>query len=270
MALQGLVCGFEVGDFHRAGRTNRSLRAAGVAVEDAPTLSGEELARRLMEISGPLVLARAGAWLAGPDALEEFPSSGTGLPLVGFGAVRNDPGWERFLTHSGGDLQPRSWWPRELPEPAVLYVENAARRALADGLASGRSLREAAQHLVRNRRFRAVHLPALDAYFGSALRVLQVVTTIQIGGAERVTLDLAEELNRQGVHVAVAAFGRPTRLAFPEPPSFVSLAHVPTVPLPGQTPWPASLAVSVRTSFTTISFAPRRCRPSKPAVFLSL
>ncbi len=230
MPLRGLVCGFTPGDFHRAGRTERSLRAAHAEVGDEPTLSTAALAEKLRAADGPRLLARAGVWLPRDVTLAPFPLSATGRPLIGLGALRHDPAWARHLARCGGDLQRRAWWPKALPELGCVYLEKAAAAPMAGLLENGLSLRKAIERLVGDRHFRAVHLPALDAYFDLALRVLQLVTTIQIGGAERVTLDLAEELERQGVRVAVAAFGRPTRLAFPEPQHFVDLSDVANTP----------------------------------------
>lgn len=230
MPLRGLVCGFAPGDFHRAGRTERSVAAAGVALAREPTLTAEALVLTLRAASGPLLLARAGSWLADIAPLAPFPRSATGRPLVGLGALRHEEKWTRHLARCGGDLQRRSWLSRALPEPGVVYLESEARAPLAALLERGHSFREAMQRLVRDRRVRAVHLPALDAHHDAVLRVLQVVTTIQIGGAERVTLDLAEELARQHVRVCVASLGRPTRLAFPEPRHFADLADVPNTP----------------------------------------
>ncbi len=230
MPLRGLVFGLAPGDFHRAGRTERSLAAADVAIEDEPALNVGVLVATLRAAAGSLLLARAGAWLVEGAPLAPFPPSATGRPLIGLGALWHDETWARHLARCGGDLQRRSWWPRTLPEPGFIYLENAARRALAARLANGQPLRDALQRLTRDRCFRAVHLPALDAHYDNGLRVLQVITTIQIGGAERVTLDLEKELVRLGVGVCVAAFGRPTRLAFPEPEHFADLSDVPNTP----------------------------------------
>ena len=231
MPLRGLVFGLAPGDFHRAGRTERSLVAAGVSVEIQPALSAKALIRGLRENdSEPLLLARAGAWLVGETPLAPIPPSATSRVLIAVGALLHDETWTRYLQRSGGDLQRRSWIPRTFPGPGLMYLESGARLPLAGLLESGHPIRDAVQRLIRERRFRAVHLHALDAHHDPALRVLQVVTTIQIGGAERVTLDLAEELTRQNVRVCVAALGRPTRLAFPAPPDFVDLSGVQNTP----------------------------------------
>ena len=230
MPIRGLVFGLAPGDFHRAGRTERSLAAAGIAVGREPALTVEALVCRLREASGPLLLARAGAWLAGSAPLASIPRSATGRPLIALGALLHDEKWTRHLARCGGDLQRRAWLPRALPEPGCVYLENEALTAFATLLENGHPPAGALQRLIRERRFRAVHLAALDAHHDPALRVLQLVTTIQIGGAERVTLDLAAELPRLGVRVGVAAFGRPTRLAFPEPAHFADLSDVPNTP----------------------------------------
>jgi glycosyltransferase involved in cell wall biosynthesis len=230
MSLRGLVFGLAPGDFHRAGRTERSLTAAGLALENEPALNVGALIRVLCGTDGPILLARAGTWLAGHARLPPIPPSATGRPLVAIGALRHDETWVRHLARCGGDLQRRSWLPSALPEPGLVYLESAARFSLAALLGSGRTIRDAIARLSHDRRFRAVHLPALDAHHDAALRVIQIVTTIQVGGAERVTLDLAEELTRQHVRVCVAAFGRPTRLAFPEPAVFADLSNVPNTP----------------------------------------
>lgn len=140
MPMRGLVFGFAPGDFHRAGRTERSLVAAGLAIENEPARSAEALVQRLRAVAGPLLLAPAGAWLTAATPLAPFQSSATGRPLIGLGAIHHEPAWKRHLARCGGDL--------------------------------------------------------------------------------------AEELDRQHVRVCVAAFGRPTRLAFPEPKNFADLSDV--------------------------------------------
>jgi glycosyltransferase involved in cell wall biosynthesis len=70
----------------------------------------------------------------------------------------------------------------------------------------------------------------IEVQFDTALRVVQLVTTIQIGGAERVTLDLAQECNRMGIRTVVAVLGEPTRRAYPKPYCFADLSDTPFDP----------------------------------------
>ena len=120
-----------------------------------------------------MLIARAGGWVAAQTSLAPFPSSATGRPLIGLGAIRQVEAWNRHLAWCGGDLQRRSWMPRTLPEPGCVYLENPALARFATLMEKGHPPRDALQHLIRDRRFRAVHLPALDVYHDSAMRVLR-------------------------------------------------------------------------------------------------
>jgi glycosyltransferase involved in cell wall biosynthesis len=177
-----------------------------------------------------VLVARAGAWLRRHLSLHLPRTPG----LVALGSSGHAD-WTALLTACGGDLAQlqRRWrWRsrsrRPLPFTPVFFLEEA--EPLAEQLLAGRSLDEALASLVFAENTRAVRLPALGASHSPSLRVLQVVTTIQTGGAERITLDLAAELNHQGISTAVAALGQPTRQAYPAPPHFVSLAEVPNSP----------------------------------------
>src|SRR5947207_3023850 len=64
---------------------------------------------------------------------------------------------------------------------------------------------------------RCVRLAHLDCFDDPALRVAQVVTSLQCGGAERITLELTRELPRCGVRALLFTLGSPTRAAFPTP-----------------------------------------------------
>ena len=186
------------------GRTERSLSAAGVALKGPAIRSLDELTQVLADCVAPVVLMRAGAFLAQPGVLAALSPSATGKPLAGFGAVLFEKGecsrwrtvareWRKLLDSTGGDLDRRGFFRRRLPEPASIYLEPAAAHELSRLLREGRDLAAATAQLTRDRRIRTVHLPALDARASESLRVLQLVTSIQIGGAERVALDLADE-----------------------------------------------------------------------------
>ncbi len=237
--MEAIVFRREAGHGILEERSIRSLRAAGI--ERIASVDFTGLGERLRGVSQAILLIRAGAWFVCDTPLPAIPSSATGRPLIGLGASRVAAGlarsefgeareWASLLKKCGGDLARRGWWQRSLPCPSCVFLEARAARACGESMAGGVPFARALQALVRSRRFRAIHLPALDSYFDPGLRVVQLVTTIQIGGAERVTLDLAEELPRQGVSVCVAAFGKPTRLAFPEPANFADLSEIPHEP----------------------------------------
>ena len=240
-----------------AGRTERSLRAAGVTVSPCRARSLSELATILSTIDEPLCLLRSGVWLAGPPgcfAVAEqsapsgaeclhaspthlsIPASATGRPLVALGveqpwpgrAVGSGRGANSRLHRCGGDLD-RGWWPwwSRFPEPASLYLEPQAAEELARRLRRGGSLAEATKAIVRDARFRAVRIAALDVHDDPRLRIVQLVTSIQIGGAERIALDLTEELRFLRHTAFLAAFGGGSRRSFPRPPYFCDLSHIP-------------------------------------------
>lgn len=192
--MRGLICTQDPGDALVAARTRRMLVAAGVsAIECVPT---DGLVSALNGATEPIWLVRAGAWQSRRTKLRVILPSATGKSLLG-------------MARSGDSC----------------YLEPPTARALAELLADGKSLSKALQNLARQRVFRVIPLHDIEVSLDPMPRVLQLVTTIQIGGAERVVLDLAAEMNRQGVATAVAALAMPTRRAFPAPPRFFNLTQ---------------------------------------------
>ena len=215
------------GDTAQIGRTSRAFQRAGCAVTIVD--SRDDLVARLYAADGPVLLAAAGSWLVHSEPLPEIPRSATGRPLIALGAVRNSPGadqWRAVLEKYGGDFDRWRFLPPRLPPPDCAWLEAEPARQLGQLLAAGDDWSAAWRRLLALRAFRKVHFSPLDVQSSSRLRVLQVVTSIQVGGAERVTLDLASELATQRVDVAVVALGQPTRAAFPEPQNFFDLSRV--------------------------------------------
>ncbi|MBM3966072.1 MAG: glycosyltransferase, partial [Planctomycetes bacterium] len=66
-----------------------------------------------------------------------------------------------------------------------------------------------------------VRIDGLDVRVDSRLRIAQVITNLQRGGAERIALDLHHYWLRQQVNAALVAIDAPRREAFPNPPCFV-------------------------------------------------
>ena len=231
--MRGWIHALDRVDAARVGRTRRAFARAGVATEVVAARA--ELIERLCGAHESTFLIAAGTWLVDSDAFSTIPSSATGRPLIALGAVRHSSDesadqWRRALSRRGGDLDIRRLFAPRVPAPHCAWLEAAAAHYLGASLKSGRDLDTAWQRLLGARAFRKVHLSALDVCHSAGLRVLQVVTSIQLGGAERVTLDLARELSRQGVATAVVALGRATRTAFPEPRDFHDLSGIPCEP----------------------------------------
>ena len=73
---------------------------------------------------------------------------------------------------------------------------------------------------------RVVRYAPLDVHFDPALRIVQLVTSLQQGGAERVALDLHRTLGQYGVHSLLVGLGSPTRAAFPAPAEAVDVSRI--------------------------------------------
>ncbi len=189
------------GEYALVGRTLRALAAAGVAAEDA----GPDLAGSIGEVGGPIWLVRAGAWPTHPGPILCPPPSATGRPLVAYGSVHTDHCPDR-------------------DDPASLYLEVDPALDLARRLKGKCDFDEAARHLVAADRWRVVRFAPLDVCDDPGLRVVQVVTSLQRGGAERLTLDLSAELGWRGVSCRLVTLGRPSRQAFAVPEGAINLA----------------------------------------------
>lgn len=208
MGMRAVIYAPDAASRRRAGRTARSLAAAGLEPEILSALSG---------LRGAMVLAEAGTWLRNAGTLN-LPRAMGLLALASDGSAA----WQQLLRFCGGDLaalRGSPHWPG-LPFTPLCYVEDAA---LLTGLAED-GLQSSLHRAACDPGLRTVRLPQLDAAHDAALRVLQVVTTIQTGGAERVVLDLAEEMNAAGCPAAVAVLGRPGRASLPEPRWFFDLS----------------------------------------------
>src|SRR5262245_20934652 len=203
MPLRALVVRRE-GERELVGRTLRALATAGVVAEDA----GADIGRAIVGIDGPVWLVRAGAWPAHPGLIPVPPPSATGRPLVAFGAVNGEP-----VAASPCD-------------PASLYLESEPALDLARRLGEEGDFDGAARALLTGDRWRVVRLGSLDVRHDRRLRVLQVITSLQRGGAERLTLDLTAELGRMGLSGRVVTLGRPEREAFDPPAGAVDLAEL--------------------------------------------
>jgi glycosyltransferase involved in cell wall biosynthesis len=236
MSARAVVFGCRAGDLYRAGRTLRALGQAGLEARDGCGVSAAALAALLTAGGASVWLVRAGAWPVQPGRLCLPPPSATGLPLCALGWTRlpaeADPArdgqarlWAALQAETGGDFAGADRGGR-LPPVASAFLEAPAVAAVARRLERGEEIASALRAELGSGGYRVVHAQALDVYDDSALRVVQVVTSLQRGGAERVTLDLAEELGRAGTPCRVVTLGDPTRAAFPAPPGTVSLARL--------------------------------------------
>jgi glycosyltransferase involved in cell wall biosynthesis len=195
-----------------AARTRRAVARTGLATCDV--LGSKALAAALRGAESPVWLVRAGAWpFASP--LEPPPPSATARALLALGAVLGDS--EAAASWRGaGDLERGP-----LPAALSVWLEPPLAAALADLLDDG--LGPGLIRLREARRPRVVRASALDVEDDEHLRVAQIVTSLQQGGAERVALDLCLALPAQGVSTLLAVLSEPSRQAFAIPPAAVLL-----------------------------------------------
>ena len=190
-----------------AERTRRALVRVGVAATDARGPGG--LADVLRSQRGSWWLVRAGAWPVAA-CFEPPPASATARPLLALGAVLGDSeaaaSWRAAPDLERGPL----------PTALSLWLEEPLAGVLAERLTDG--LGPALARLREARRPRVVRAAPLDVEHDPRLRVAEIVTSLQQGGAERIALDLATALPAQGVAACLAVLGVPTREAFALPP----------------------------------------------------
>lgn len=164
---------------------------------------------------GAFLLARAGSWLLEPVSGELPPGDG----FIGVGFDRS-PASLALLRSTGGEFGHRRGWFsrfRELP-PACYFPPEVAVQLEEDDLEGS------AWRLLRRGRCRVVHLPQLTVHRDPRLRVAQIVTTLQIGGAEKIALNLASELNDLGVPTLLVSLGRGNRTELPPVFPFLDLS----------------------------------------------
>ena len=223
--MRAIVYGSRPGDVDRAGRTARALRLLGASVTDLAHEMWPAIHRNIHESREPVWLVRAGAW---PASFTEPPPSSTGKPLVALGAVHPAegiesaeasaaPAWIEAMRSAGGDFRPET-----LPFLVSTWLDARMVEALEDEDDLRASIRFTASACSA----RIVHFPGLDVMDDDSLRIAEVVTSAQQGGAERIALDLARGLRGHGLRSILVTLGRPTRAAFEAPPGTVDLAGV--------------------------------------------
>jgi glycosyltransferase involved in cell wall biosynthesis len=193
-----------------AGRSTRSLKRAGLS-----RVIRVDAGTAMPAVDGPVLLLRAGAWLNHIHPLTPPPRSATGKPLVALGSVLSGKvveSWRATFARCGGDLSRDA----EIPPVTAAWFETFERDRF--------DLRTYSD-------CRVVHWSPLDVYESDdpdRLRVVQVVTSLQQGGAERVTWDLHDLLPGVGVDSLLVTLGRPLRRALPDPPNRVDLSKLST------------------------------------------
>ncbi|WP_304944979.1 glycosyltransferase family 4 protein [Verrucomicrobium sp. BvORR034] len=203
---------------HLAARSVRSLRAAGF---DKITILAVGSASQGLAGSGSVLLLRAGAWLRHPAHFQAPPFHPASHPVMAVGHVAGTgpaEAWSRFFETHGGDFSQAE----TLPPCACEWFDEAA---VATGLAEARLTGSPLPVATALKPPRIFHWSPLDAGFAPGLRCLQIVTSLQHGGAERIAWDLAQELPRTGIATRLIALGKPLRRTLPALPGTLDLSQ---------------------------------------------
>lgn len=208
------------GGSHLAPRTLRALALLGLDPGDRSRTPADALAAELRDAADAVWLLRAGAFGFHPPAPDLSPS-GTGRPLCALGACVGDERWRAALGATGGDLGALSDEDFAALPLVSAWLDAAAARQLGAALPSSPSMAAAIASLRGTRR---VRVAALDARFDPGVRVVQAITSLQQGGAERVALDLHVALTRRGVGARLCTVDRPARTTFALPDGVVDLS----------------------------------------------
>lgn len=186
-----------------AARTMRSLTAAGF---DKITMGNEASG------DDSCLIVRAGLVLQEPTGFRLPPVPANG-PIVAVGIPARwdaQSEWSRFQAQHGG-----AYSIHELPAPLCEWHSAACN-------AQARLLGIAFAELPL-----VVHWARLDhAPDDPRLHVMEVVTSLQHGGAERIACDLAEHLPYHGVRSRLVSLGKPHRAQLPAPRDLLDLSHL--------------------------------------------
>src|SRR5262245_4620954 len=169
MLLRALVFSDRPGDRYRAGRTIRSLRAAGVACDNVCDWPPAAITEVLPD--GPVWLLRAGAWLNNPRPVPPRASA-TGLPVAAVGRVPACPAcpraeaealaWERACIENGGDFSVGTLRVANLPALASIYLDAHLTACIAERLNDRGSLAAAILAELEQPKRRVLHHAPID------------------------------------------------------------------------------------------------------------
>ncbi|MFO0940722.1 MAG: glycosyltransferase [Pirellulales bacterium] len=198
-----------------------------------------------MQVEAGLFLVQAGCWLRSDQPLRYPPSSATGRPVIALGAVASteqldsgDDGqkanrvvalgqaWNDLLQATGSDFQIAEVRHQLASLNRCCWMDGRVAAEFLD-LAKSSDFEAAATTVLQNSAYRIIHWQPLDVAYDQRLRVVQVITSIQRGGAERIAIDLHRcWLRHSSLAPLLIAVNPPSRSPFPTPESTIELSHV--------------------------------------------
>ena len=229
-------------------RTRRSLEARGIPRSHICDLNLDSLPIQKFESEAAWFI-QAGAWLptrptiAGsalsmPMPLPSMPPpSASGRPICALGStvlpsnerslVESEFGvWRTLLQESCGHIESANDLGGRLPTPRSFYLAPQLTPQFCLSLNRGLSVAEAIRSLVVSSDSRTICWPALDVHFDPRFRIAQVITSLQRGGAERIAMDLHENLPQSKYQTLLLSLGTPGRQAFEKPARTVDLSQL--------------------------------------------
>jgi glycosyltransferase involved in cell wall biosynthesis len=234
-------------------RTVQKLLQARVNLRSIFHLSDSEHCQEItVDTTRGVILIRAGCWPVSSEPFSGPPASATGRPVIAFGAVRSSqeslPGkglksdarksasesdssnawihWNKLLEISGGDFQANHCRQQLSDWNYVCWIDSRLAMCFIDQL-KYESYSSVWQQLLLQQDTRLIHWQSMDVYHDENLRVVQVITSLQRGGAERIAIDLHSWwLRSECITPLLLAVHAPTRSPFPTPPATLKLSQI--------------------------------------------
>lgn len=219
-----------------SGRTYRSLRKKGIASEctipwqlDSPCSSTLQVLRNSRR---SVWFIQAGAWLPSNDCEPEKPlhfplPSARRLPVCALGCTLSsqDGGssdndahlWQSLLQKTAGDIEAIDDFENRLPPIRSCFLQSELTHRLLSRIDQGSDLLQALKNLAVSDIVRTLSWQPIDIHFDAKLRVVQLITSLQRGGAERLAIDLHRHLQSRSYRSRLISLAAPFRQTFPTP-----------------------------------------------------
>lgn len=198
----------------RQARTIRSLKALGWDLwpGDLPPAQGNYL------------VARPGMWCS-----RETPPFLPGDPgRISLAIPRHSAEWRQLASRCGGLWARLPRWKRRFPSPpAAAFLGSSVGEVFRKAMTKGEPWSLTLETLVFSKSWQASLLADFEADHDDHLRIVQVVTSFQIGGAEKIALSLGEGLSNRGIPTLAIATGRGQRPEWPIRVPSIDLADSP-------------------------------------------
>lgn len=234
-------------------RTVRKLVQAGFNLASIFHLSDSEYCQAItVDANLGVILIRAGCWPVSSEPFSVPPASATGRPVIAFGAVRTPQENLLFKKHKSDSRKTKSenipknaWfqWNELLQISGGEFESDHCREVLSDWSYACWLNPQLAKRFIEDLKYesylfvwrqllnqkvvRPIHWQPMDVYHDKNLRLVQVITSLQRGGAERIAIDLHScWLRSESITPLLVAVHSPTRNPFPTPPATLELARL--------------------------------------------